>query len=170
MQLITRLRELLCRDRRPDWVQKQERDFIDAVNSLNLHTKENHGGFALDPDEIRALVVASYQKHLVHNRAETAAEDDTQLTGEINGDIPDCFELVTWRRLPSGAAARFVCLQSLVTGKFAVAAVNTFSDEGVPASSWMNAEAHRQVVGALLLTELQWYESVGAAMDAWAAP
>lgn len=170
MQLITRLRELLCRDRRPDWVQKQERDFIDAVNSLNLHAKDNHGGFALDPDEIRALVFASYQKHLAHNPAETATGGKTQLTREANRDMLDCIELVAWRRLPSGAAARFVCLQSLVTGKFAVAAVNTFSDEGVPAPSWIDAEAHRQVAGALLLTELQWYESVGAAMDAWAAP
>ena len=170
MQLITRLWALFCRDRRPDWVQRQERDFIAAVNSLNLHTKDNHGGFALDPDEIRALVVASYQKHLAHNTAETAAGDDTQLTPEANRDALDCIELVTWRRLPSGAAARFVCLQSLVTGKFAVAAVNTFSDAGVPAPSWMDVEAHRQVAGALLLTELQWYESLGAAMDAWAAP
>lgn len=169
MQFIKRLTAWLSPDRRPKWVQQQERDFIAAVNSLNLHAKDNHGGFALDPDEIRALVVASYQKHLAHNPTETAAGDDTQLTREANRDILDCIELVTWRRLPSGAAARFVCLQSLVTGEFAVAAVNMFSDAGVPAPSWMDAEAHRQVAGALLLTELQWYESVGAAMDAWAA-
>ena len=69
MQFIKRLTAWLSPDRRPKWVQQQERDFIAAVNSLNLHAKDNHGGFALDPDEIRALVVASYQKHLAHNPA-----------------------------------------------------------------------------------------------------
>lgn len=170
MQFIKRLTAWLSQDRRPHWVQRQERDFIVAVNSLNLHTKNNHGGFALDPDEIRALVVASYKKHLAHNQAETAACEDAQLTREAKRDILDCIELVTWRRLPSGAAARFVCLQYLETGEYAVAAVNTFSDAGVPAPSWIDSEAHRKVAGALLLTELQWYESVGAAMDAWAPP
>lgn len=87
-------------------------------------------------------MVASYQKQMAHNAAGTAADDNSQLTLEANRDILDCIELVTWRRLPSGAATRFVCLQSLVTGKFAVAAVNMFTEEGIPAPSWIDVAAH----------------------------
>jgi len=105
---------------------------------------------------------------MAHNAAGTAA-GDSQLTHEANRDIPDCIELVTRRRMPSGAATRFIWLQSLVTGKFAVAAVNMFTEEGIPAPSWIDVEAHRQVAGTLQLNELHWHESAGAAMDAWVA-
>lgn|GEM_PF-4485030 len=56
MSWIRRLSLRLFPDKRPAWVQQQERDFIAAVNSLKtLHVNEG-GRMSIDPEEIREQV------------------------------------------------------------------------------------------------------------------
>ena len=63
-RLITRL----FPDRRPDWEQKREREFIKAANGLKTLRVTPEGGMSIDPEELREQIVASREqlKHLVH--------------------------------------------------------------------------------------------------------
>jgi len=63
-RLITRL----FPDRRPDWEQKREREFIQAAKSLKTLKVTPEGGMSIDPEELRDQIIASREqlKHLVH--------------------------------------------------------------------------------------------------------
>ena len=79
----------------------------------------------------------------------------------------DFIEVVAWRRLPSGAAVRYVCLQSTSTGGYSVTTANLFSGvlEGLP--TWVDGNINRQIENALQVAGLHWYATVTEAVDAW---
>lgn len=45
-------------DKRPAWVQAEEREFIKAVNSLKTLQTIPRGGMKIDPEEIRDQILA----------------------------------------------------------------------------------------------------------------
>ncbi|WIK39839.1 hypothetical protein OI910_30875 [Pseudomonas aeruginosa] len=62
MSWVKKLSLRLFPDKRPAWVQQQERDFIAAVNSLKtLHVHEG-GRMSIDPEEIRIKIIEFHQK------------------------------------------------------------------------------------------------------------
>lgn len=181
LKLLESLWNLINPDRRPEWEKKRERDFIAAVNGLKTLSVSDRGRLSIDPEELRDQIIASREqlKHLVHKpgasnrRAEAMAvfqvEQETIPTGEVPADAFDCLEVVAWRRLPSGAAVRYVCLQSKRSGSYAVATAGLFSGGAESLPPWIDANANRNVANALRNSELQWFTTVSEAMDAWDA-
>lgn len=181
MITLHRIMTKLFPERRPDWEQKREREFILAANSLKTLSVTDRGGMSIDPEELRDQIVASREqlKHLVHrseapNPSFRAAEDaqvETLVSSSVEAPVSamDCIEVVAWRRLQDGSAVRYVCLQSTLTGRYAVATASMFSGalEGLP--TWIDGNANRQVANALQDSELQWYATLSDAMDAWDA-
>jgi hypothetical protein len=55
------------RDKRPAWVQEEERKFIAAANSLKTLHVTPAGGMRIDPEEIRDQIIEAREKykHLV---------------------------------------------------------------------------------------------------------
>lgn len=176
-RLITRL----FPDRRPDWEQKREREFIQAANSLKTLKVTPGGGMSIDPEELRDQIIASRDqlKHLVHksgapNRGLKTAENAhveplSSPTVEAPVSAMDCIEVVAWRRLLSGAVVRYVCLQSTITGRFAVATANLFSDGSHSLPPWVEANTAMHVADAIQNDHPRWLATVSEAMDAWDA-
>ena len=56
------------KDKRPEWVQAEERDFIKAANSLKTLQVTPRGGMRIDPEELRDQILAARElyKDLVH--------------------------------------------------------------------------------------------------------
>ena len=181
MKFFTSLLNLISPDQRPDWEKARERDFIVAVNKLKTLSVSDRGGLSIDPEELREQVVASREqlKHLVHKPgapskpfkavADLQLERGAKSTVESSGDALDCIEVVAWRRLPNGAAVRYVCLQSTSTGRYAVATASLFSGGTESLPPWVDANTNRQVASALQSGEFQWFTIVSEAMDAWDA-
>lgn len=46
------------KDKRPQWVQDEERKFIEAANSLKTLHVTPEGGIRIDPEEIRDQILA----------------------------------------------------------------------------------------------------------------
>jgi hypothetical protein len=176
---LHRLISWLFPDRRPDWEQKREREFILAANKLKTLSVTDRGGMSIDPEEIREQIIASREqlKHLVRNPGAPSnplkGATDTQVDQEANllKTAPvaalDCIEVVAWRRLPSGGAVRYLCVQSTVTGSYAVATASLFSGGTVSLPPWVDGNTNRQVATALESRELRWFGSVSEAMNAW---
>lgn len=176
-RLITRL----FPDRRPDGEQKREREFIRAANSLKTLKVTPEGGMSIDPEELRDQIIAAREQlqHLVHQPgkqsrpfqpvAENEAGQKAAPAAEGPVQLQDCIEVVTWRRLHSGAAVRYVCLQSTSTGRFAVATASVFTETIESLPTWVDCNTNRQIANALQLGDLQWYAAVSEAMDAWDA-
>lgn len=181
MKLFTSLWNLINPDGRPDWEKAREREFILAANSLKTLSVTDRGGMSIDPEELRDQIVASREqlKHLVHrpeapNRSFRASEDAQveQLvspTVEAPVSAMDFIEVVAWRRLQTGAAVRYVCLQSTSTGRFAVATASLFTEAIESLPTWVDGNTNRQIANALQLGDLQWYATVSKAMDGWDA-
>lgn len=181
MKLLESLWNLINPDRRPEWEKKREREFIAAVNGLKTLSVSDRGRLSIDPEELRDQIIASREqlKHLVHKpgasnrRAEAMAvfqvEQETIPTGEVPVDAFDCLEVVAWRRLSSGAAVRYVCLQSASTSRYAVATASLFSGGTVSLPPWIDANITRHVSSVLCNSELHWFTTVSEAMDAWDA-
>lgn len=181
LKVLKRVFNVLYPDRRPDWEQKREREFILAANSLKTLSVTDRGGISIDPEELREHIIASREqlKHLVHKpgapgRPLNVSADfkvAQQMSDAVEAAVEpqDCIEVVAWRRLPSGAAVRYVCVQSPVTGSYAVATALLFSGSGQSLPAWMEANTDRQVANAIQSAELRWFATVGDAMDAWDA-
>ncbi len=178
---LHRLINRLFADRRPDWEQRREREFILAANSLKTLTVTSEGGMSIDPEELRDQIIASREqlKHLVHrpeasNRSFRAAEDVqveplVSPTVEAPVSVMDCIETVAWRQSQTGAAVRYVCLQSMNTSCYAVATASLFSNGQESLPPWVDGSTSRQIANALQLGDLHWYATVSEAMDAWDA-
>jgi hypothetical protein len=173
-RLITRL----FPDRRPDWEQKRERDFIVAANGLKTLRVSDRGGVSIDSEELREQIVAAREqlKHLVHKPGAPSGQCqavDVVREADPSADAPvelqDCIEVVAWRRLPSGAAVRYVCLQSTQTGRYSVATAELFAGAIESLPTWVDGNTNRQVANVLLNGELHWHATVSEAMDAWDA-
>ena len=136
---------------------------------------------SIDPEELRDQIIASREqlKHLVHTpgapgRSLKAAvhvtvDQEESPTLEAPVSALDCMEVVVWRRLSSGAAVRYVCLQSTHTGRYSVATASLFAGAIESLPSWVAGNTNRQVANALQGSELQWFATVNDAMDAWDA-
>ncbi|WP_122686579.1 MULTISPECIES: hypothetical protein [Pseudomonas] len=48
---------LFWKDKRPEWVQAEEREFINAANSLKTLQVTPRGGMRIDPEEIRDQIL-----------------------------------------------------------------------------------------------------------------
>ncbi|MBC3199583.1 hypothetical protein [Pseudomonas poae] len=181
LKFLKRVFNVLYPDRRPDWEQKRERKFILAANGLKTLSVTDRGGMSIDPKELRDQIIAAREqlKHLVHKpgapgrtlniSADLKVAQETNDALEAAVEPQDCIEVVAWRRLRSGAAGRYVCLQSTTTGRFAVATARLFSMSEQSLPSWMEANTDRHVANAIQNAELRWFTTVSDAMDAWDA-
>lgn len=181
LKLLTGLWNLINPDRRSESEKTRERDFIAAANGLKTLKVTPEGGMSIDPEEIREQIITAREelKHLVHKPgapsaplkvitdSEVAQESDSLV--EARQGVPDCIEVVAWRRLPSGAAVRYTCLKCVSTGRFVVAAASLFSGGTESLPPWVDGNINRQVASAFQNIEFLWYATVGEAMDAWDA-
>jgi len=176
-RLITRL----FPDRRPEWEKARERDFIAAVNGLKTLSVTDRGGLSIDPEELREQIIASREqlKHFVHKPGGQTqpckAEAGIHVEREVipSADAPkgslDYTEVVAWRRLASGAAVRYVCLQSMNTGRFSVATASLLSGDTDSLPPWVDGNTNRLVAIVLQSSELRWFDTVSEAISAWDA-
>ena len=178
---LSRLTSRLFPDRRPEWERTREREFILAANSLKTLSVTDRGGMSIDPEELRDQIIASREqlKHLVHKpgassglcqavaAVEVGQEADT--SAEATVELQDGIEVVAWRRLSSGAAVRYVCLQCTSTGRFAVATASLFTEAIESLPTWVEANTARHVAIAIQNDHLRWLATVSEAMDAWDA-
>ncbi|MEE4105622.1 hypothetical protein V2I78_16125 [Pseudomonas viridiflava] len=181
MKLISIFWNLISPDRRPGHEKAREREFIRASNSLKTLRVTPEGGMSIDPEELREQIVASREqlKQLVHkpdapNRSFRAAEDahvEPLVSRTVAAPVGamDCIEVVAWRRLQTGSAVRYVCLQSTSTGGYSVATASMFSGAIESLPTWVEGNTNRQIANALQLGEFQWYTTLSDAMDAWDA-
>lgn len=179
LKFLNRFFNVLYLDRRPDWEQKREREFILAANGLKTLSVTDRGGMSIDPEELRDQIIASREqlKHLVHrpeapNRSFRTTEDaevEPLVSSSVAAPVStmDCIEVVAWRRLPSGSAVRYVCLQSTSTGSYSVATATVFSVVLKTLPTWVEGNSNREIANALQVGELHWYATVTEAMDAW---
>ncbi|HDS1787605.1 hypothetical protein NPS34_00260 [Pseudomonas putida] len=67
MKILSRLRNWLSPDLRPEWEKQREREFIEAVNSLKTLRVTLGGRMSIDPEEIREQVLEARErlKHFV---------------------------------------------------------------------------------------------------------
>ncbi|WP_455827779.1 hypothetical protein [Pseudomonas kilonensis] len=168
-------------DRRSEREKAREREFIRAANSLKTLSVTDQGGMSIDPVELRDQIVTSREqlKHLVHKpeapsrsfRAAGGAQVEPSMSPTVEAPVSamDCIDVVAWRRLPSGAVVRYVCLHSTSTGRYSVATANLFSGALESLPTWVYGNTNRQIANALQLGDLQWYAAVSEAMDAWDA-
>ncbi|NWB53325.1 hypothetical protein [Pseudomonas sp. F8002] len=178
---LHRLISRLFPDRRPDWEQKREREFIQAANSLKTLKVTPEGGMSIDPEELRDQIIAAREQlqHLVHQPgkpsrpfqpvAENEVGQKAYPAAEAPVELQDCIEVVAWRRLHSGAAVRYMCLQSTSTGRFAVVTASLFSDGAHSLPSWIEANTAKHVANAIQNDHLRWLATVSEAIDAWDA-
>jgi hypothetical protein len=182
MGWLMRLWTWLFKDKRSAWEQKQERRFIAAVNQLKNYSVTDRGGLSIDPEELRERVMASREelKHLVQppssNRTTHAPPYTTaRSTGHQGGSSPsasgmdDFVEVVTWRRLASGASVRYVCLESLTTKQYAVTSTDLFSLPKNNDQTVLDTKANQRIIRALNSADLVWFDSPSAAMDSFDA-
>lgn len=178
---LKRLAAWLFPDRRPEREIKRERAFIAAVNGLKTLSTTDRGGMSIDPEELRDQIIASREqlKYLVHKpgtpNGRFAAAADVQVQQDASPDeeppvsVMGCIEVVAWRRLPSGAAVRYVCLQSTSTGLYAVATASLFSGDQECVPCWVDVSVNREVACNLQNAKFGWNKTVNGAMDAWDA-
>lgn len=51
------------KDKRPEWVQAEERDFITAANGLKTLQVTPRGGMRIDPEELRDQILAAREQY-----------------------------------------------------------------------------------------------------------
>ena len=181
LKLLTTLWSVINPDRRPEREKTREREFILAANSLKTLSVTDRGGMSIDPEELRDQIVASREqlKHLVHRSEAPSrsfrASEDAQVESLVSRTVAapvsvmDCIEVVAWRRLQTGAAVRYVCLQCTSTGRFAVATASLFTEAIESLPTWVDGNISRQIANALQSGGLHWYATLSEAMDAWDA-
>ncbi|WP_426215191.1 hypothetical protein [Pseudomonas sp. DWRC2-2] len=160
------------RDKRSDRERKREREFIDAANKLKTLAVTDRGGMSIDPNEIRNQILESREalRHLVDpsHKKPISEQQIRRSDAELNVvDIVDYIQVVSWRRLNSKSALRYICLQSMNEDKFAIAAVEFFT-AGEQISD-PTSIVHR-VAQRLMIAEqgepLIWFNSLKEAMNA----
>ncbi|MBX8563135.1 hypothetical protein K5D44_00285 [Pseudomonas cichorii] len=176
---LYRLISWLFPDRRPDWEQRREREFIHAANGLKTLRVTPEGGMFIDPEELREQIVASREqlKSLVRKPGSTirlsevlpsvATDEVLQPCERGSDEILDVVEVVAWRRLPTGAVVRYTCLQCVSTGRYSVAAASLFSAGIESLPPWVDSDGSDRIPAALQGGELTWYRTASDAMNAW---
>ncbi|ANH99220.1 hypothetical protein A8L59_18000 [Pseudomonas koreensis] len=54
---------LFWKDKQPEWVQAEEREFIKAANSLKSLQVTPRGGMRIDPGELRDQILAARESY-----------------------------------------------------------------------------------------------------------
>ncbi|RMR86248.1 hypothetical protein [Pseudomonas coronafaciens] len=152
-------------DNRSKYEKQRERSFTEAVSKLKNYYVTDRGAIFMDPEEVHKQAVAQF---IEQQKAHSIPTD--QSYGPFSMPITDCIQIVTWRRMESHAAVRYVCLQSLDRHMFSVAVVDYFSAEG----NTLQAQSFdRRLAERLIMSEsgkpLEWFSSLEGAMDAWDA-
>lgn len=159
------------------WNERREREFIEAINKLKNFHVTDRGGFSIDPEELREQVIASrqaysslvagssrHQQQATHSQhAPAALETPESEVGQAYGY--DYQEIVTWRRLTSGASVRYVCLQDLTTKRYTVAVADYFSNPADDEAASLDSVVTQRVAKALDTAEFAWFDTCGEAMD-----
>jgi hypothetical protein len=158
-------------DKRTQREKDQEREFIEAINSLKT-LSVNKRGMSIDPEEIRDIVIASREnlKHLVSKQHKVTPAPAASPLENFHADLHeslDAIQHVSWRRLADGSSVQYVCLQSLTTGLYSVACASLFSGDSDSLPPWLGANISNQVATALKTPKLHWYETIKEARDAW---
>ncbi len=181
MRIVRALWDLIRQDRRPQREIERERTFIRAANRLKTLRVTPEGAMFIDPEEFREQIVCAREqlKHLVPNpeapggpyRASEnhRADQGADFAAEASVGPMECMEVVAWRRLYSGAVVRYMCLQSIHTGMYAVATATMISKSSDSLSAWIDGDTTRQVACALQGGEFHWCLTISDAMDAWDA-
>lgn len=176
LKLLTTLWSVISPDHRSEREKAREREFIRAANSLKTLKVTPEGGMSIDPEELRDQIIASREqlKHFAHkpgapNGSFNVEEREASPAAVAPMSVMDCIEVVAWRRLHSGAAVRYVCLQSTSTGRFTVATASMFTGAIESLPTWADGNTNRQIANALQLGDLRWYATLSEAMDAWDA-
>ena len=150
-------------DKRSEYEKQRERSFIEAVNKLKNYYVTDRGGLFMDPEEVRRVAVTQF---LEEQRAAEARTNQESVPLAVS--TMDCIQIITWRRLSSQTATRYVCLQSLDGIRFCVAMADFFSGE---ADLFQSQSFDRRLAERLITSEsgapLEWFSSLKAAMDAW---
>lgn len=163
-------------DNRSEWEKKKDLQFITALNNLKNYSVTDRGGLSIDPEELRGQAMASRVelKHLVQTRShhipESSNETHTtyhQGASQASGKVGDYVQLVTWRQLNADACVRYVCLESLATKQFAVASTDYFSLLEDGDQTALDAKVIQRIARAVISTDLEWFDSPSAAMDAF---
>ena len=147
-------------DKRTQREKDEERDFIQAVNSLKTLSTTERGGMSIDSEEIRDIIIASHYKLGRRDKAPNKAMNTLS-------DQADTTQHISWRRLTNGSSVQYVCLQSISTGEYAVACANLFRGDSESLPTWLIADTSKQVAAALKAYKLQWHKNIKDAMDAW---
>lgn len=163
----------IFKDKRSNWEIRREKKFIDAVNTLKNFTVTERGGLSLNPEDIKDLIATNREalKHLVdpaHRRYAKIASPLNPVQQPSESHHNYFTQIITWRSLPSKAAIRYICLQSMNEVKFAIAATDYVSAE--EKHSYSNSIEQRVVqrLKTIECTEpLAWFNSLKEAMDAY---
>lgn len=160
------------------WNERREREFIEAINKLKNFHVTDRGGYSIDPEELREQVIASrqaysslvagssrHQQQATHSQHAPAAPETTKSkVGQPYGY--DYQEIVTWRRLASGASIRYVCLQDLTTKRYTVAVADYFSSPAKDEAISLDTVFTQRVAKAIGTAEFAWFDTRQEAMDA----
>ena len=172
MQWLIDLLRWLFKDKRSEREVRREREFIDAANKLKSLMVTERGGLFLNSEELRDQIEKSREtlKHLV-DPAHRGRDEISLPANPVQlpeGTQHACFtQVITWRRLPSNAAIRYVCLQGLNAEKFTIAATDYFSsDEKLSNSKSFEDRIAQRIQTTDCADPLQWFDSLNEAIDA----
>lgn len=163
-------------DNRSEWEKKKDLQFITALNNLKNYSVTDRGGLSIDPEELREQAMASREelKHMVQTRSQHLPQSSTESRTASHKDasqasvkVGDYVQLVTWRQLNGDACVRYVCLESLATKQFAVASTDYFSLLEDGDQTALDAKVIQRIARAAISTDLEWFDSPSAAMDAF---
>lgn len=154
----------LVPDKRSEWEQKRERSFINAVNQLKNYSVSDQGGLSMDPEEIRDYIIARRHElsHLVDPKYRDKSPVNTShlATGTF-------VELISWRRLSSQAAIRYVCLQALDGREFSVASARYYSaEDSVSTHQDEMRRIAQRLMGVGSELPLEWHPTLAEALEA----
>lgn len=162
-------------DNRSEWEKKKDLQFITTINNLKNYSVTDRGGLSIDPEELRGQAMASREelKHLVQTRSQPIPQCSTEPrttshkgASQVSAKVGDYVQLVTWRQLNADASVRYVCLESLATKQFAVASTDYFSLHEDGDQTALDARVIQRIARAVISTDLEWFDSPSAAMDA----
>jgi hypothetical protein len=163
-------------DNRSEWEKKKDLQFITAINNLKNYSVTDRGGLSIDPEELRAQAMASRQelKHLVQTRSQPMPQSSIESratshkhASQASVKVGDYVQLVTWRQLNADACVRYVCLESLATKQFAIALTDYFTPLEDSDQTALDAKVIQRIARAVISTDLEWFDSISAAMDAF---
>jgi hypothetical protein len=157
------------KDRRPDWVKKEERALIDSLNNLKTLHVSPTGMISLDPEELEAELALARKAHAsfvdpAFQKLAYSGSSSVSKRHVDQGPVKDATEIISWRRVSDTSSIRYVCLQDLHEARYAVATACLFkySEPSVP-----ECFTAQQIAVSLAENKLEWHGSITVAMDSF---